>query len=340
MTEVLKTVTDRFCLYKNARTGRQNGRKYVLSAVKTMLESKETQEGLKLGELYGYYGHGRREMTGKLELPETSVIMVEGRPVVIDNVPACRTVAISVDDNGIVTHTQEILNTDPGKIVAAMIESRAGGWSWATGGRESGKIAVTTSFHGVDYVTNPNYVSLDHPASAGMFESADAQSLLAESLATHGYSEESVQAVISHYNKLAELEMMVEATERNAELETALLESQGLYLEAQQRYAAAEERIQLLERNEGVRDEVLATIQNELDKLPIYVTHSQKSAFKLATSEDAKTIASLLESLVKVNNRKLPLPQSITQTQPQTKPKIDTGGSFISFSGDRNPFTS
>ncbi|MCV5869859.1 head processing protein, partial [Escherichia coli] len=90
--------------------------------------------------------------------------------------------AISVDDNGIVTHTQEILNTEPGKIVAAMIESRAGGWSWATGGRESGKIAVTTSFHGVDYVTTPNYISLDHPASAGMFESADSKSLLAESL--------------------------------------------------------------------------------------------------------------------------------------------------------------
>ncbi|MCV4783918.1 hypothetical protein OFM36_31255, partial [Escherichia coli] len=81
----------------------------------------------------------RRQLTGKLEVPETSVIMVEGRPVVIDNVPACRTVAISVDDNGIVTHTQEILNTEPGKIVAAMIESRAGGWSWATGGRESSR---------------------------------------------------------------------------------------------------------------------------------------------------------------------------------------------------------
>ena len=87
MTDVLKTVTDRFCLYSIARKGRQNGRQYVLSAVKTMLESKETQEGLRLGELFGYYGHGRRQLTGKLEVPETSVIMVEGRPVVIDNVP-------------------------------------------------------------------------------------------------------------------------------------------------------------------------------------------------------------------------------------------------------------
>lgn len=84
----------------------------------------------------------------------------------------------------------------------------------------------------MDYVTTPNYISLDHPASAGMFESADSKSLLAESTAAHGYSDESVQAVISHYSKMAELEMMVEATERTAELETALLESQGRHLEA------------------------------------------------------------------------------------------------------------
>lgn len=71
MTDVLKTVTDRFCLYSNARKGRQNGRQYVLSAVKAMLESKETQEGLRLGELFGYYGHGRRQLTGKLEVPES-----------------------------------------------------------------------------------------------------------------------------------------------------------------------------------------------------------------------------------------------------------------------------
>lgn len=307
MTDVLKTVTDRFCLYSNARKGRQNGRQYVLSAVKTMLESKETQEGLRLGELFGYYGHGRRQLTGKLEVPETSVIMVEGRPVIIDNVPACRTVAISVDDNGIVTHTQEILNTEPGKIVAAMIESRAGGWSWATGGRESGKIAVTTSFHGVDYVTTPNYISLDHPASAGMFESADSKSLLAESLAAHGYSDESVQAVISHYGKMAELEMMVEATERTAELETALLESQGRHLEAMAKIADAEARIALLEETAGIRDDVLAAMQDELDNLPIFVSAAQKDAFRLKEPGDAKIVATLFESLIKVGARNLPV---------------------------------
>ncbi|MCV4698064.1 head processing protein, partial [Escherichia coli] len=84
-------------------------------------------------------------------------------------------------------------------------------------------------------------------------ESADYKSLLAESLAAHGYSDESVQAVISHYSKMAELEMMVEATERTAELETALLESQGRHLEAMAKIADAEARIALLEETAGIR---------------------------------------------------------------------------------------
>ncbi|GHM10712.1 hypothetical protein ECZU41_53800 [Escherichia coli] len=140
----------------------------------------------------------------------------------------------------------------------------------------SPKIAVTTSFHGVDYVTTPNYISLDHPASAGMFESADSKSLLAESSAAHGYSDESVQAVISHYGKMAELEMMVEATERTAELETALLES-GRHLEAMAKIADAEARIALLEETVGIRDDVLAAMQDELDNLPIFVSAAQKT---------------------------------------------------------------
>ncbi|WP_277268347.1 head processing protein [Pantoea septica] len=337
MTDVLKTVTDRFCLYRNARTGRQNGRNYVLSAVRAMLESKETQEGLRLGEHFGYYGHGRREMTKKLDLPETSVIMVEGRPVVIDNVPACRTVSISVDDDGVVTHTQEILNTPPGKIVAAMIESRAGGWSWATGGRQAGNTAITTSFHGFDYVTNPNYVSLDHPASAGLFESADSQTLLAESLEGAGFSASAAGDIITHYGKLAELEMMIESTQRNAELEQMLLESQGRLLEAQTAEAALKERIALLESASGTRDDVMAGILARLDDLPIFVSRAQRDAFRFRNAHDAEIVGGLFESLMKVHARGLPV-VNVADLAPASTPAAKTAPAAISFSGDKNPF--
>lgn len=337
MPEVLRTVTDRFCLYKNAREGRQNGRNYVLSAVRSMLESKDTQEGLRLGEHFGYYGHGRREMTKKLDVPETSVIMVEGKPVVIDNVPGCRTVSVSVDENGVVTHTQEIFNTEPGKIIAAMIDSAAGGWSWATGGRMAGSTAITTSFHGFDYVTNPNYVSLDHPASAGLFESADAQSLLAESLENVGYSASAAGEIITHYGKMAELEMMIEATQRNAELEQQLLESHGRMLELQHNEQTLRDRIALLESASGTRDEVMTGIMAKLDDLPVFVTRAQREAFRFRNAGDADIVGGLFESLMKVHARSLPLP-SVEALTPANTAGNKTAPPSISFNGDKNPF--
>lgn len=71
--------------------------------------------------------------------------------------------------------------------------------------------------------------------------------------------------------------MMVEATERTAELETALLESRGRHLEAMAKIADAEARIALLEETAGIRDDVLAAMQDELDNLPIFVSAAQKT---------------------------------------------------------------
>lgn len=54
--------------------------------------------------------------------------MIDGKPV---------TLKASVDDNGIVTHTQEILDTEPGNIVDGMNRSRAGGCSCVTSGDDN-----------------------------------------------------------------------------------------------------------------------------------------------------------------------------------------------------------
>ena len=111
--KVLTTHTDRFSLYEKVRQGKQNNRNYMLDAVKSMINSPETQEGLRLGELYGYYGHTRRQITGNMELPETAVVMVEGKPVVLDNVPSNRTIELSVDEEGVVTTLRKFLRRQP-----------------------------------------------------------------------------------------------------------------------------------------------------------------------------------------------------------------------------------
>ncbi|GAL07865.1 phage protein [Photobacterium aphoticum] len=106
--------TDRFNLFKDGRKLGANKRNYILSSVRQMFESLQTRELLRTGEAFGYYGHGMREKAGKLNLREIEVVNVDGKPVVLQNVPACRTLDISVDDDGTVTHTQEIFDTAPG----------------------------------------------------------------------------------------------------------------------------------------------------------------------------------------------------------------------------------
>ncbi len=52
--------------------------------------------------------------------------------------------------------------------------------------------------------------------------------------------------------------------------------------------ADAEARIALLEKTAGIRDDVLAAMQDELDNLPIFVSAAQKDAFRLKEPGDAK----------------------------------------------------
>lgn len=123
--EALRTVTDRFSLIdKIRRFTPQNDRNYLLRSVRETFASPEMQERIQLGEMFGYYGHGRRAAyyarTGRLNLPEFAVVMIDGKPVTLENVPSNRTLEVSVDDNGIVTHVQEILDTDPGNIIVGI----------------------------------------------------------------------------------------------------------------------------------------------------------------------------------------------------------------------------
>ncbi|EHX40133.1 pro domain protein [Escherichia coli DEC12E] len=84
----LNTVTDRFSLVEKIRKHTpQNNRNYVIQSVRDTFNSPETKERIALGEMYGYYGHGRRAMhynkTKSLNLPEVSVVMVDGKPCCI-----------------------------------------------------------------------------------------------------------------------------------------------------------------------------------------------------------------------------------------------------------------
>lgn len=307
MTTSLKTVTDRFSLFNNPRKFSGNNRDYALSAVKNTLESPATQELISLGEAYGYYGHGRRQMAGKLEIPETMVINVNGKPVVVDNIPSNRTLAISVDGNGIVSHTEEILSTDSGRIVNGLLESRAGGWSWASGGPD-GKKAIMRVYMGMDYVKNPNYISMDHPSF--LLESGSTreqqEEMILESLKSQGFSSENSLAIKNNFEQNEHESIIL----MNLEEDMLLLE--GILYGRNKEILELQETRNLLQSKNEEAEKLIANRREMLletaKKLPVFISEEQVEALvNMSTEQDAKIFELLFESAMKGGLKTLPL---------------------------------
>ncbi|PHM51887.1 head processing protein [Xenorhabdus hominickii] len=305
----LLTVTDRFSVIDNIRKHTpQNARNYVLSSVKASLESDEVKERMALGELFGFYGHSRREehykRTGELRLPETSIIMIDGKPVVIDNVPSNRTVAVSIDDAGIVSHTQEILDNDSGRIVQGMERSRAGGWSWVTGGSDSPWKSVVRRFYGFDYVTTPNYISLDREIM--MSESvSDRQSHIVRTFVNAGFTESAAIDLSAHFEKMREHDMMIESVNRAQTAEGELLVLSGHLMELNQKIESQDAMLEAVQRQETLRRRYL---QSAIDKLPVFLSEEQKKAMlRMETEDDLQRVEAIFESVGKVDFGRLPL---------------------------------
>lgn len=322
----LTTVTDRFSLVDTIRKHTpQNGRKYVLESVRNTFNRADVKERIKLGEMYGYYGHGRRALyynkAKKLNLPEVSVVMVEGKPVVLENVPSNRTLSVSIDDDGIVTHTQEILDTDSGRIVQGMHNSNAGGWSWATSGNDSA-LSLVTSFDGFDYVTTPNYISLDRASL--MLESAEERDdELHAALVSQGYSEVAASDIVEHFKKLRSYQPMFE-TVHAMDLEGAMLSRDAEIEQLKQRVI---EQSAMLENNTDVAKQRRRVLRNAVSELPIFISSEQRQALcRMETVEDAEIVAAMLESLGSDIAKGLPIGEVTT---PAIASKKESGAPLV-----------
>ncbi len=156
----LESVKCSFNIFHEGRKYTGNHRKYVLENARQTCNSPAIQEKIKLREATGYYGHGRRILAGRMELQEVELVkMPDGSSVLISNVPSNTTTSLSVDDQGTVVHTQDILETNTGKIVSNLNKSRIGGFSWACPGNDGADKGVSTlsGFAGMDYVLNPGF---------------------------------------------------------------------------------------------------------------------------------------------------------------------------------------
>ncbi|MGL4349537.1 MAG: hypothetical protein ACRDC7_00450 [Aeromonas veronii] len=329
-------VTDEFDLKNEGRIG-GNGRRYVLHSVRAMIQSRATQEGLRLRELYGYFGHGRRELADKLKLAEVEVINVNGKPVVIENVPSNVTIALDMDESGLVSHTEEVLDTAPGLIVQSMIASKAGGWSWATGGTDSayrGGPAYARAYYGCDYVNQPSFVPPDRQSA--MLESVGvAHDQIIADLGQRGFDAEGLQPMLESWGRLSETAREV----CNQQLDVMMME--GMLLEAKGECAelkrdldaAREEKDKAIQRRQQM-------ILEALDTMPLILTKAQRKALvDMETPEDAQVLCALLESFSSTDIGSLPLGSRKSVTVRDTgstgrKPSNHA----VDFSYDPNPF--
>lgn len=149
-----------FSLLTEGRKYTGQHRKYLIENAREICYSPATRERIKLREALGYYGHGRRVLCKKMNLQEVDVITLpDGTQAMVSNVPSNVTVKFDVAEDGTVTHEQEILDTETGKIVSGLHASRVGGFSWACPGEDGGRTATTRlkGFSGFDYVLQPGF---------------------------------------------------------------------------------------------------------------------------------------------------------------------------------------
>ncbi|HAW5894198.1 TPA: head processing protein, partial [Escherichia coli] len=263
--------------------------------------------------------------TKSLDLPEVSVVMVDGKPVVLENVPSNRTIDISIDDNGIVTHTQEILDTDTGRIVQGMINSGAGGWSWATSGPDY-SVSLVKSFHGFDYVTVPNYISLDKKSL--MLESAEERdAAIHAALIEQGFTDNAATDLVHHFSAMKSQQAIFESAQREVlESELIHLEVENMQLRDKLRDQAA-----MMESQGENAKKCRRILRDAIQEMPVFISAEQRRALcRMQSEDDARIVAAMLESLGANATYGLPISANKQQEIPVKENKTVTPLIFVS----------
>jgi len=171
------------------RKARGVDRHFDCAALAKIINGPGVQEKVRLGDMFGYFGHWPRVKFG-MEPQEGGV--VDGVAVSVE--PALRTVVLSADDQGNITHRAEFLDTTEGHKAQALYASKAGGFSSAIDAMPGTAPMIPKGFYGFDYVLEPNYTTnrghravLDtvagrDPELLAMFDQAMAESSQAATL--------------------------------------------------------------------------------------------------------------------------------------------------------------
>lgn len=143
---------------------RERGRKHLgrdrnfdTVALAKLINGPVVQERVKLGDMLGYLGHWPRIKFG-MDPAEGGV--VDGK--VVSVAQAVRTVSLSADDSGNISHKAEFLDTNEGRLAEQLYRSKVGGFSSAIDISPGSSPSIPVAFYGFDYVAaqgGPNYTT-------------------------------------------------------------------------------------------------------------------------------------------------------------------------------------
>ena len=125
-------------------------------------------------------------LAGKMNIGEVeAATLPDGGKAIVSNIPSNVIVAFDVSPEGVVSHSQEVLDTETGKLVSTLHASRVGGFSWACPGVDGGRGKPTrlSGFSGFDYVLNPGFSSNQGYILEGAADTARQEQMILECLA-------------------------------------------------------------------------------------------------------------------------------------------------------------
>jgi len=327
-----------FNLFREGRKYTGHHRAYILENAREVCYSPETREGIRMREKLGYFGHGRRQLAGKVRIGEVEKIVTpDGSSLVLENIPSNVTTSFEIDAAGNVSHTQEmLLENAPGKIVAGLNQNRVGGFSWAMGGRDGGKHGATrlSSFEGFDYVIDPGFSE----NRGYILESAESKDMILESVCSIlGVDDAGAEKIVQGWAAssqfyAAELERRLEEAEI---FEAAMVEKAGA-LQIEIGNAKAK-----LEALEAMIDGRKALVAECAGKMPVVVPADIADALiGMASEEDFFKIKGFFETAGMTDLSRYPLPgqerQSLLVKKVDEQKKIEReyGRAAAAFNSD------
>lgn len=197
----MKTGLITFDAKDRAREHRGEKRNYDTVTLAKIINGPEVQERVRNRDLHGYFGHYPRVKFG-VEPPES--VIVNGKLVLLDS--AFVTTHLVAHEDGTIEHEAETLENTPGRAVADHFQSKVGGFSGVIRSRPKNGYDQPVSFHGFDFVREPNfsknrpYTLLDSADGIDALDGDEVQLVFDDAVGEYGAALEHYQGLYANLN--------------------------------------------------------------------------------------------------------------------------------------------